>query len=130
MANFLLGLEPTLRERYQVSSSGQKYSEEDLLYLLRFQPTRADLLIRRMVQEGPKDVLTSRVAQVALLRQRFPLFSFLVTKGEYNERERRQIVRYIRENGLTVPSSTLDKLSNSDKLWVSGMLTEALAKNA
>jgi hypothetical protein len=130
MANFLLRLEPSLRERYQVSGSGQQYSEEDLLYLLRFEPTRADLVIRRMVQEGRKDALTSRVAQVALLRQRFSLFAFLVTKVDYNERERRQVVRHIRENGLAVPSSTLNKLSNSDEAWVSGMLTEALAKNA
>lgn len=66
-------------------------SKEDLLYLLRFDPTRADLLIRRMVREGRTSSLDP---QVALLRKRFPLFSFLVTSVDYNERERRQIVRY------------------------------------
>jgi hypothetical protein len=134
MATFLLNLEPSLRERYQPSSSASTdqqpgENKEDLLYLLRFEPTRADLLIRRMVREGRTSSLDPQVVQVALLRKRFPLFSFLVTSVDYNERERRQIVRYIRNNGLTVPSTTLDKLSNSDKTWVSGMLVEALRRN-
>ena len=128
MAKFFLRLEPSLRERYTVpvQDDTSKYTEKDLLHLLRFQPTRADLLVRKMAKEGPKDVLTSRVAQVALLRQRFSLFAFLVNNVEYNERERRQITRYIRDNGLSVPKAILSKLKQSGQLWVSSSLAQAL----
>ena len=131
MARFLLELEPSLKERYQVTGDVEaEYSEDNLLYLLRFQPTRADLLIRRMVREGRTNTLTPRVVQVALLRGRHSLFSFIVTNADYNERERKEIVRYIRQNGLSAPSSTVNKLSQSEKMWVSGMLAEALSQNA
>lgn len=119
---------PSLQQRYTVpvQDDTSKYAEKDLLHLLRFQPTRADLLVRKIAKEGPKDVLTSRVAQVALLRQRFSLFAFLVNNVEYNERERRQITRYIRDNGMTVPKAILSKLKQSEQQWVSSSLAQAL----
>jgi len=130
IAKHILFLKPKLRDRYTPGKTlDRQYTTQDIKYLIRFEPVRANLLLRSACKTPEMLKMQScgivEVLLVVLWYNKEALFVFLVQRLELSERERKMLIKKIKDLSTEVSYKTLQSLCNSSDRWISSTLVEA-----